>query len=85
MRINSEPGMGDGVSYNYCRPSSKHPGGINVAYVGSQVEFMKEQVSYFVYCKLMSSNDMQMKMPGTNTLVDTSLRIHQLTDSDIHP
>jgi hypothetical protein len=85
MRINVDTGLGDGVSYNYCRPSSKHPTGINIAFVGQQVQFMKDSISYFVYCKLMSSDDGKMRIPGTQTLVDNSLRSYQLNDADVNP
>ena len=37
-------------------PSSYHPGGVNVAFVGGQVQFMSEKISPLVYAQLMTSN-----------------------------
>lgn len=39
--------------------SSFHPGGVNVAYVGSQVSFLNDQVDPFVFAQLMTSNHKQ--------------------------
>jgi prepilin-type N-terminal cleavage/methylation domain-containing protein len=41
-------------SYGY--PSSSHPNGVNVAFCGSQVDFMSESVDPRVYAQLMTSN-----------------------------
>jgi len=76
-RINVETGKGDGLSYDYARPSSKHPSGVNVAFVGSQVQFVKETLSYYVYIKLMTSNDVQIRIfdpQGDPLLAPTELR-----------
>ncbi|MBN8627770.1 MAG: DUF1559 domain-containing protein [Planctomycetes bacterium] len=85
LRLNSNIGQGDQVDYNFCRPSSRHPQLINVAYVGQNVQSLKDNIQYFVFAKLMSSDDGQMKLPGTNTLCDPVLRQYQLNDSDINP
>ncbi|MCH7753288.1 MAG: DUF1559 domain-containing protein, partial [Planctomycetes bacterium] len=45
----------DGTS-NYGFPSSYHPGGVNVAFVGGQVVFVADQIDAFVYAQLMTSN-----------------------------
>lgn len=85
MRINVDPGRGDGISYDYCRPSSKHPQGINVAFVGQNVQFMRDTLAYFVFAKLMASEDARMRLPGTQTQADPVLRQYQLSDADINP
>lgn len=37
-------------------PSSNHPGGVNVAFVGGSVQFMTDQMEPRVYAQLMTSN-----------------------------
>jgi len=71
--------------YKYCRPSSKHVGGANAAFAGNNVMFLNEKISYFVYAKLMTSDDQAIKTPGENILADPSLRMYQLSDSDLKP
>ena len=36
------------------RPSSEHRGGVNVAFADGHVEFLKEDVEYSVYARLLS-------------------------------
>lgn len=45
--------------------SSFHPGGVNVAYVGSQVTFLTDQVDPFVFAQLMTSNRKQSSLVHT--------------------
>ncbi|MGC3969781.1 MAG: DUF1559 domain-containing protein [Pirellulales bacterium] len=85
LRLNSAIGRGDGVDYTFCRPSARHPQGVNVAFVGQNVQFLRDNIQYFIFAKLMSSEDMQMKLPGTNTQCDPVLRQYQMQDSDINP
>lgn len=85
LEINAEVGRGDGIDPKYCRPSSRHPGGVNVAFVGQNIQFLRENVDYFVWCKLMASEDSQMKTPGTDNLADAALRQYQMMDADIVP
>ena len=61
---------------NAAFPSSHHPGGVNVAFVGGQVVFLNEKISSVVYAQLMTSNhkqsdlfaggksDREMRAPG---------------------
>jgi prepilin-type N-terminal cleavage/methylation domain-containing protein/prepilin-type processing-associated H-X9-DG protein len=37
-------------------PSSHHPGGVNVAFVGGQVIYLRDQINPVVYAQLMTSN-----------------------------
>lgn len=39
--------------------SSFHPGGVNAAFVGSQVSFLNDQIDPFVFAQLMTSNHKQ--------------------------
>ncbi len=42
---------------NYAaRPASNHPGGVNVAFVGGNTRFLREDIDYPVYCLLMTSD-----------------------------
>lgn len=40
-------------------PSSNHPGGVNVAFVGGQTIFLSEKINGVVYAQLMTSNRKQ--------------------------
>ena len=53
--ISKNMALGDGAS-NYGFPSSYHPAGVNVAFVGGQVVFVADQIDTFVYAQLMTSN-----------------------------
>jgi hypothetical protein len=44
--------------------SSFHPGGVNVAFVSSQVTFMSDQIDPFVYAQLMTSNHKKSGLSG---------------------
>lgn len=85
LEMNQEVGRGDGIDSRFCRPSSYHPGGVNVAFVGQNIQFMRDTIDYFVWCKLMASEDSQMKTPGTDNLADAALRQYQMMDTDIAP
>lgn len=51
--LNQSAGLGTS-NYNTARPSSKHHGGFVVSYCGEQVQFMKDEVDYSVYARLMT-------------------------------
>lgn len=93
LALNSDMGKGDGKSFNYTRPSSQHPQAINIAFVGQNVQAMRDTVSYFVYCKLMASDDANVALPGrhkgsndpTDDAIDIAFRTYRLTDDDINP
>lgn len=64
IRINGNAGKGDGSnSYDYCRPASRHPQMVNVAFVGQNVSTLRDNVSYFVFSKLMSTDDESVDVP----------------------
>jgi prepilin-type N-terminal cleavage/methylation domain-containing protein/prepilin-type processing-associated H-X9-DG protein len=45
---------GEAIDMSQCRPSSKHPGGVNVTYADGRTVFVNENIDYFVYCLLMT-------------------------------
>jgi prepilin-type N-terminal cleavage/methylation domain-containing protein/prepilin-type processing-associated H-X9-DG protein len=47
---------------SYAYPSSRHPGGVNVAFAGGQVEFLRENIEPLVYAQLMTSNSKKSKL-----------------------
>jgi prepilin-type processing-associated H-X9-DG protein len=47
--------IGD-IKYDDGFPSSNHPGGVNVAFVGGVVKFVLDEVELRVYAQLMTSN-----------------------------
>lgn len=53
-----DPGMAlsSDETSNYGFPSSYHPAGLNVSFVGGQVVFIGDQIDSFVYAQLMTSN-----------------------------
>ena len=65
LKINADVSRGDGRNMGYCRPSSNHPGGVNVVYADQNAQFLNEKISYHVLARMMSSEDFQMKYPGT--------------------
>jgi prepilin-type N-terminal cleavage/methylation domain-containing protein/prepilin-type processing-associated H-X9-DG protein len=47
----------------WARPSSYHVGGVNVAFVGGRVTFIREDISYPVYIALMTTNEKKSDSP----------------------
>jgi prepilin-type processing-associated H-X9-DG protein len=45
------------------RPSSKHRGGVNIAFADTHVIFLKDTVDYRVYMQLMTPSDKASDMP----------------------
>jgi hypothetical protein len=87
-KINGDTGLGDGMSYAYSRPSSKHPGGVNMAFVGQNVQFMKDSLSYYVYVKLMTANDAgaaTLDAQGNPVPLLAEFRTTPLTEAEISP
>ncbi len=57
------PSSGD-TNQRPCLPSSNHPGGVNAAFVGGQVQFVGDQIEPFVYAQLLTSNHKQSNLVG---------------------
>ena len=88
QRINAGAGTGTGASYAFSRPSSRHPQGVNVAFAGQNVVFLRESVSYFVYAKLMAADDARAFAPNTAdgpAPMPEAFRTYQLRDSEVSP
>jgi len=54
-RING-PASPSSWSIDLARPSSNHPGGVNVVFCDGNTRFLSESIEYLVYCLLMSPN-----------------------------
>lgn len=57
---------GSGMYYPYtnARPSSQHPGGVNMLFCDGHSRFISQDIDYAVYCLLMSSWGQQVMPPG---------------------
>jgi hypothetical protein len=65
LRINEGIDQGPASSptdYRFARPSSKHPGGFVAAFCDKSTRFIREDIDYWVYAQLLSSNG-----PGTRS------------------
>jgi prepilin-type processing-associated H-X9-DG protein len=49
-------------------PSSNHPGGVNVAFVGGAIQFVSDSISPTVYAQLMTSNRRESELLSGKTL-----------------
>ena len=93
LQPNVEMDKGDGKSYDFCRPSSRHPQGVNVAFVEQNVQGLSDAISYFVYAKLMSSDDAAIApagQPRDEAAINAMdphrfLREYELKDEDLYP
>jgi hypothetical protein len=72
------------AGYQRCRPSSAHAGGFNAAFAARNVMFLKDTISYYIFARLMASDDALAKVPGTNTRVFPELK-DQAPDIDLEP
>ncbi|MBA4019092.1 MAG: hypothetical protein C0483_18140 [Pirellula sp.] len=84
LHPNERVGQGSGSEMAFARPSGRHPGGFNVAYVGQNVQFVRDTIDYYVWAKLMTSSDTDLMLPGTRTPI-AGLGSVQLTDELINP
>lgn len=46
------------------RPSSDHPGGVNVVFCDGHTRFLSQDIDYRVYCLLMTPNGQDVATPG---------------------
>jgi prepilin-type processing-associated H-X9-DG protein len=66
MRINRQIGGDpDAKSVLFARPSSNHPGVVNVAYCDTHVSIVSQEIDYRVWCQLMTPRDRETQFPGT--------------------
>jgi hypothetical protein len=87
LRVNADAGKGDGTNYAYCRPSSRHPGGVVVCTVDLTAMALSDKISYFVYAKMMAPDDENVTRAGSprGELIDPTFRNYQLSDADLKP
>ncbi len=93
LSINVDVGKGSDTSYDHCRPSSRHPQSVNVAYVEQNVQSLSDNISYFVYAKMMASDDDGIAPAGrprdaaSQLSIDPHefLRTYELSEGDINP
>lgn len=64
LRINQSGGQGDG-SIRFARPSSFHPGGVNVVFASQRSQFLSQEIDYIVYAQLMTTDITSVTLPGT--------------------
>lgn len=75
-KINSPADMsGSGPNYSYtnARPSSQHPGGVNMLFCDGHSRFVSQEIDYQVYCLLMSSYGQQVMPPGAMSTPNTPI------------
>ena len=53
----------------FARPSSYHPGAVNVAFSDGRVRALSDQIDYYVYCMLMSTNGQRVRLPGSKKVL----------------
>ena len=51
------------------RPSSNHPGGVNIVFADGRCKFLSDDIDYSVYCLLMTSNG-GVSQPSTDSQFD---------------
>lgn len=70
--LNRDAGIGM-LDLAHARPSSKHPGGFVVAYCNERVGFLKDEIDYTVYIKLMTPNGQSANPPSSNIISSQEL------------
>ncbi len=76
-RINGAPeplfeiSISTAMTGNYGFPSSNHPGGVQVAFVGGQVVFVTDQIDSLVYAQLMTTNHKRSELKGVGANSNT--------------
>lgn len=70
--IDANMALSGGAS-NYGFPSSYHPAGINVAFVGGNVSFVADQIDSFVYAQLMTSNQKKSDLENGSGVLERDL------------
>jgi hypothetical protein len=90
LGLNVDMEKGDGKSFDYSRPSSRHPQSVNVAFVEVNVAPLRDVISYYVYAKLMATDDKNVALPGSlppdrNADPYRGFRRYQLTEEDFNP
>jgi prepilin-type processing-associated H-X9-DG protein len=58
--------------YQYARPSSRHPQGVNVLFCDGHSRFLQQELDYGIFCLIMTPNGQQSNTPGNVALVPPS-------------
>jgi prepilin-type processing-associated H-X9-DG protein len=58
--------------YQYARPSSRHPQGVNVLFCDGHSRFIQQELDYGVFCLLMTPNGQKCNTPGVAALTAPS-------------
>jgi type II secretory pathway pseudopilin PulG len=64
--------FGTNGAYYYARPSSLHPGGVNAAFCGGEILFLREEIDYTVYEQLMTTDGKHSDMQNPSYLLQDS-------------
>ena len=67
-------------SMKFARPSSNHPGGVNVAFSDGSTMFMNEDIAYVAFVQFMTSSGFQVKVAGRQEFVKEPYRL--IEDAD---
>jgi prepilin-type N-terminal cleavage/methylation domain-containing protein/prepilin-type processing-associated H-X9-DG protein len=82
---NKGDAAGGGGGVNYARPSSGHPGVVNVAFADNHVRTIAEQIDYYVWVQLMSSDGRRVATGGFATASPTNLVNNYVLDENDIP
>ena len=64
-KINGELGAGAALpDIKYARPTSYHPGGVNVAFADGHVRFINQEIPYYVFVHLMTARGSAARKPS---------------------
>lgn len=76
----SSPSGGDGLTY--ARPSSAHPGGVNVMFCDNHYRFISEDIPYHVYTQLMTPRQMSCIVVSPNTNAKNANWTYLINEAD---
>jgi prepilin-type N-terminal cleavage/methylation domain-containing protein/prepilin-type processing-associated H-X9-DG protein len=66
---NASPPTSPAVITDYARPSSNHPGGVNVVFCDGHIHFLRQDVPYYVYQTLMTTNPAKADFPSGSSAI----------------
>lgn len=58
--------------YQYARPASRHPSGVNVLFCDGHSRFLSQELDYGIFCLIMTPNGQYCNQPGSAVLVAPS-------------
>jgi prepilin-type N-terminal cleavage/methylation domain-containing protein/prepilin-type processing-associated H-X9-DG protein len=73
-RINGPKGNAVVPSYDTARPSSNHPGGVNMLFADGHGRFVRQEMDYPVFCAMMTPKGGNAMEPGTTNPSDVKIR-----------